>query len=58
MYGEARDHPVVPLYLLTHRIPVIHLVRENQLDAIISWEIVQPGTIPWHVQQDTNAPSE
>jgi Sulfotransferase domain len=38
MYGQVRLRPGVPLYLLRKRVRVVHLVRHDLLDAIISEE--------------------
>jgi LPS sulfotransferase NodH len=50
MYDQARANPAALAYLLLRRQPIIHLVRENQLDVLISWEIVQQQTGTWHLQ--------
>ncbi|HEX7029246.1 MAG TPA: hypothetical protein VF254_01515 [Gammaproteobacteria bacterium] len=36
MYPHIRQYPEILLYILRHRIAVIHLVRNNHLDVILS----------------------
>ncbi|HEX6929283.1 MAG TPA: hypothetical protein VF267_08535 [Gammaproteobacteria bacterium] len=36
MYPHIRQYPEILLYLLMHRVSVIHLVRNNHLDVILS----------------------
>lgn len=36
MYPHLRQYPEIFLYLLRHRISIIHLVRNNHLDVILS----------------------
>ena len=39
MYSQVRAYPEVIPYLMRKRIPVVHLVRQNHLDVLISSQI-------------------
>ena len=39
MYSQLKSYPEILPYLIQHRIPVVHLVRRNHLDVLISFEI-------------------
>jgi len=39
MYGQLMHYPEILAYFVTHRIRVVHLVRENHLDVVISGAI-------------------
>ena len=41
MYSQLRQYPEILLYLLRHRLSVVHLVRENHLDVLISEELAR-----------------
>lgn len=47
MYSNIRTYPEIVPYLCWRRLPVIHLVRENVLDTIISSEMGQANG-QWH----------
>lgn len=36
MYSQLRSFPEILGYLIRHRVPVVHLIRENHLDVLIS----------------------
>ena len=36
MYTQLQKYPEILVYLLVHRVKVVHLVRQNQLDVLIS----------------------
>lgn len=36
MYSQLRRYPEILLYLARRRVPIIHLIRENSLDIVIS----------------------
>lgn len=36
MYGQLQQNVEILLYLILHRVPVVHLVRQNHLDVVIS----------------------
>lgn len=36
MYTQLQKYPEIMAYLLIHRVRVVHLVRQNQLDVLIS----------------------
>ena len=39
MYSQLKSFPEILPYLIRHRIPVVHLVRRNHLDVLVSFEI-------------------
>jgi LPS sulfotransferase NodH len=39
MYDQLRSYPEILVYLLRKRVPVVHLVRENHLDVLISFAL-------------------
>lgn len=39
MYSQLRAYPEILLYLLRRRVRVVHLVRENHLDVLISFAL-------------------
>jgi LPS sulfotransferase NodH len=39
MYSQVKTYPETLLYLRRHRIPTVHLVRENHLDVLISFAL-------------------
>lgn len=41
MYSQLREYPEVLAYVALHRLPVVHLVRNNHLDVLISEEIAR-----------------
>jgi trehalose 2-sulfotransferase len=41
MYGQIRSYPEIGLYLCARRIRIVHLIRENLLDAIVSEELAR-----------------
>jgi hypothetical protein len=52
MYTQLRRHPEILVYLAIRRVLVVHLVRKNQIDVIISEELARiTGTS--HIQAGT-----
>ncbi len=47
LYGDLRTYPEILAYLLWHRIKVIHLVRHNYVDVVISLKIAEARGF-WH----------
>lgn len=47
MYSNVRTYPEIVLYFCWRRLPVIHLVRENVLDTVISSDMGQANG-QWH----------
>lgn len=45
MYGDVRRHIAIPVYLRMKRVPVVHLVRRNYLDAFISMEVARKRNV-------------
>ena len=41
MYSQLWGHPEILLYLAMHRIRVLHLIRRNHLDVIVSEELAR-----------------
>ena len=39
MYSQLWGHPEILLYLVRHHVPVVHLVRRNHLDVLISFAV-------------------
>lgn len=39
MYRQLALYPEIALYLLRHRVRVVHLVRRNHLDVLLSYEV-------------------
>lgn len=39
MYAQLRSYPEILAYLIRHRIRVVHLVRRNHLDVLISYAV-------------------
>lgn len=39
MYSQVKSYPETLLYVVRHRIPTIHLVRQNHLDVLISFAL-------------------
>ena len=39
MYSQLRAYPEILVYLMRRRIPVVHLVRSNHLDVLISFAV-------------------
>jgi hypothetical protein len=57
MYGQLRWCPRLLLYLKTHNIKVIHLVRENHLDVVLSRRLVQERKRAHQWTKEAAAPS-
>jgi LPS sulfotransferase NodH len=55
MYGQLRSFPQVGLYLYRRRIRVVHLIRANLLDAIVSEELARTTGVS-HVRDIDDAP--
>jgi hypothetical protein len=54
-YKEAALNPGLLPTLTLRRAPVIHLIRSNALDAIVSWEVARSRRI-FHLQQGEESP--
>jgi LPS sulfotransferase NodH len=54
LYGDARHFPEVVAYLAARRFRVIHLIRQNQLDVMISRENVYQNLKKWYVREGDN----
>jgi LPS sulfotransferase NodH len=54
MYSQLRVHPEILAYLALRRVRIVHLVRLNHLDVIISEELAK-NTGASHVRAGTNA---
>ncbi len=39
MYSQLRSFPEILGYLIRHRVPVVHLIRQNHLDVLISFAL-------------------
>ncbi len=39
MYAQLRRYPEILVYLIRHRIRVVHLVRRNHLDVVLSYAV-------------------
>lgn len=39
MYSQLKEYPEILLYMAVHRLPVLHLVRNNLLDAVTEQEL-------------------
>ena len=51
LYGQVRKFPELLPYMLARRLPAIHLVRENPLNAIISAAIVYQVLGKWALHE-------
>ena len=51
MYGQLRRHPGVAIYLVTRRVHILHLIRQNLLDVVVSEELAR-ATGASHVRAD------
>lgn len=41
MYSQLREYPEILLYVMLRRLPIIHLVRNNHLDVLVSEELAR-----------------
>ena len=57
MYTQLQKYPEIFLYLFIHRIKIIHLVRQNQLDVLIS-RAVKNKINQAHVVSGKNVPED
>lgn len=57
MYSQLRSYPEILLYLRRRRIRVIHLVRRNHLDVLISFA-VKRAIGRAHILEESDRPSE
>jgi hypothetical protein len=57
LYGHVRAFPEVLAFMRSRGWQMIHLVRRNQLDVLISSEIVYQKTGKWTVRNGTGIPS-
>lgn len=48
MYSNLRTYPEIMLYLCLWRLPVVHLIRHNVLDIVLSAEMARANG-QWHV---------
>ena len=55
MYGQVRENPGILQYLALRRVRVVHLVRANLLDAVISYEVAQ-STGVFHAHRGEHVP--
>ncbi len=55
MYSNLRRYPEIAPYLCWRRLPVVHLVRRNVLDVVVSAEMARAKG-RWHVAGETAAP--
>lgn len=39
MYSQLREYPEILPYVVRHRLPIIHLVRNNHLDVVLSEQL-------------------
>ena len=53
LYGHARKFPEVILYSAARRAKVVHLIRRNQLDVLISLAVVYQHLKTWAVRDTT-----
>lgn len=53
MYSQLRQYPEVLLYIAVRRLAVVHLVRRNDLDVILSGELAK-ATKTFHATLDEN----
>jgi len=51
MYGQLRRYPGVGIYLVTRKIHILHLLRQNLLDVVVSEELAR-ATGASHVRAD------
>lgn len=52
MYGQLQNFPEIWLYVIANKISVVHLVRENLLNAIISQVHSKTATVPHSIIED------
>jgi LPS sulfotransferase NodH len=41
MFSQIKKYPEIMIYCRLHRVRIIHLIRKNFLDVIISWEFLK-----------------
>src|SRR5687768_11132775 len=41
MYGQLRKHPEILTYMMIRRLRVVHLIRRNHIDVIVSEEVAK-----------------
>ncbi len=58
LYGDLRQFPDVIGCLILMRFGVIHIIRQNQLDATISLEIVHQRLPKWHLREGEANPAD
>ena len=56
MYQHIKERPMSLVYLLTKRVPVVHLIRRNQLRVMISLQVVLQQLPKWGFTMDEKPP--
>jgi LPS sulfotransferase NodH len=55
MYGQLRSYPEVGAYLCVRRVRILHLIRDNLIDALVSEELARITGVS-HVRKDGDLP--
>ena len=51
MYSQLRKYPEILYFLAKHRMKIIHLIRENHLDVVISLGMAELSGV-WHIADE------